>query len=1527
MQVGSDGIVHNGNNLITSFQQLSGLDANHDGVINGAELNGISVWQDANGDGVCQPHEVVSLASLGVTSISLQTNVVSQSISGDIISQTAIATMADGTTREVAAVELNTSNVYTTYVGSYTLTPAIEALPDLKGYGVLPNLRVAMSLDGVLQTAVQNLAQINPSSTAAYDSALQNVLYEWAGVEGVSPQSGGLSDGQKLAFLQSLINNHSTFFGSPVPTIVGQADAVENSWNDVFAALKARILVQTPGSGFDTDFSFDPGTDILVPTKSFSEVIADLQANQPAAASDQLSYWSNALLMLNTSVSDLKQFLTIDPGAISQSLASSVPSLFTPEILAAAASGSLTFVEGQELGNRFPGTVGADLFQVTSAGSILQGLGGGDEFIVANGLGTTEIDEVDNAASPDNVLLLSSASPGQVSVSGDAAGDIILKLADGSSIQLDGMLSHPTQGSEDGADHKGVNLNGTTAFGVQKVLFMDGTVWTAAQLIQTEVANGDGHGNVYGSVTADVFDGHGTFRYEQGNGGGDTFIYNEGYGPLEINEVDSSAAPANVLQLGTGITAANLTIASDASGDVILNENGGGGRVQIDGMLSSGHDGVQTIQFSDGSSWSLQQMRQMLATGTPNNTTLIDVLGDITLDPAGYAHLVTTQGGNDTILFNNGYGAVEINQRDGNAVDDNILQFGNGISASDVTTSGDGRGNIVLTVGSSGDQVQLDAMLLGGSNGVQTIRFADGTIWGAQQIIDQVPASEVSGSNYYQTVAFDKGQGPITTSIYGNGAVVSGSDISSGDVYTQGDARGDLIVKLRSDPNDSLTLAGDLYENGSGLASRLGSINFADGSSINLLTNLTYTWVGTGSQLMLTGTNNVQNVFDLGTGGDLVTEGNSGNTIVFNRGDGHAVVDLNGGTSSVEIASNIARSDVALQSNAAGDLTVDLLDIGDTVTFRGDLDQGVDVYSQLKTISLADGSSIDLSNGDRLLFTEIGTSSNTTLVGSSYGSNLFLLGAGGDTVTTGNGAGAYYGGHTNTFDYGKGDGAASITLGNGTGILSLGAGISASDLSYQSDAAGDLTVSILGDPSDSVTFKGDLDQGVDVYSQLKTISLADGSSIDLSNGDRLLFTEIGTSSNTTLVGSSYGSNLFLLGAGGDTVTTGNGAGAYYGGHTNTFDYGKGDGAASITLGNGTGILSLGAGISASGLIYQADNSTGNLTIIVDGSGDSVVIDNDLYNNWGTPTSQLGELTFSDGTSVNLNQPLTFTWAGTSTNTTLVGSNFGTNAFNLGAGGDQVTFGSGNNVVNYATGDGAATINLNSASGTVAFGTGITAGSLIYQADTAGDLTIKVDGSGDSVVIDNDLYNSWGTPTSHLGELTFSDGTSVNLNQPLTFTWAGTSTNTTLVGSNFGTNAFNLGAGGDQVTFGSGNNVVNYATGDGAATINLNSASGTVAFGTGITAGSLIYQADTAGDLTIKVDGSGDSVVIDNDLYNSWGTPTSHLGELTFSDGTSVNLNQSLTFTWAGTSTNTTLIGSNFGANAFNLDLPRLSWTG
>ena len=53
------------------FEALAALDVNNDGVLTGAELGGLSLWNDANGDGVSEPGEVVPVNVHGIVSISV----------------------------------------------------------------------------------------------------------------------------------------------------------------------------------------------------------------------------------------------------------------------------------------------------------------------------------------------------------------------------------------------------------------------------------------------------------------------------------------------------------------------------------------------------------------------------------------------------------------------------------------------------------------------------------------------------------------------------------------------------------------------------------------------------------------------------------------------------------------------------------------------------------------------------------------------------------------------------------------------------------------------------------------------------------------------------------------------------------------------------------------------------------------------------------------------------------------------------------------------------------------------------------------------------------------------------------------------------------------------------------------------------------------------------------------------------------------------------------------------------------------
>jgi hypothetical protein len=53
------------------YEKLSLYDTNNDRLINGAELNGLSVWQDANSNGIADANEVKTVQELGITEIAV----------------------------------------------------------------------------------------------------------------------------------------------------------------------------------------------------------------------------------------------------------------------------------------------------------------------------------------------------------------------------------------------------------------------------------------------------------------------------------------------------------------------------------------------------------------------------------------------------------------------------------------------------------------------------------------------------------------------------------------------------------------------------------------------------------------------------------------------------------------------------------------------------------------------------------------------------------------------------------------------------------------------------------------------------------------------------------------------------------------------------------------------------------------------------------------------------------------------------------------------------------------------------------------------------------------------------------------------------------------------------------------------------------------------------------------------------------------------------------------------------------------
>ena len=273
-----DGLVHNGSQLITSFSQLTGYDSNGDGVINASdpEFSKLVVWQDLNGDGVCEPGEVFSLSALGITGISIASTNVAQQLGDSDATAVSAVTFADGQTTEIAAVDLNVSNTFTIYTGGDSLSPEVAALPQLKGYGLLTDLQTAAAANPILLRDIQTLLSTSPLAEAAFNSTLEAVLYDWAGAQNQVNAPTDIFSAQKLLFLQSFLDNFGSFFGTVDPHFIGQANFLQSAWNETFAALKARILCQIPESGLSSDFQTDLNDDLLLPAKPLLTITADV---------------------------------------------------------------------------------------------------------------------------------------------------------------------------------------------------------------------------------------------------------------------------------------------------------------------------------------------------------------------------------------------------------------------------------------------------------------------------------------------------------------------------------------------------------------------------------------------------------------------------------------------------------------------------------------------------------------------------------------------------------------------------------------------------------------------------------------------------------------------------------------------------------------------------------------------------------------------------------------------------------------------------------------------------------------------------------------------------------------------------------------------------------------------------------------------------------------------------------------------------------------------------------------------------
>jgi hypothetical protein len=136
---GNHTLLSNGQEASNGFLALKDLDTNADGVINAADqaFASLQVWKDADGDGVTDAGELLSLEQAGVASLKVAyTNSdYSPDAQGNQHLQLGNYTTTSGATRKMDDIWFATETARTQDHETVAVSDAIAALPDLAGMG------------------------------------------------------------------------------------------------------------------------------------------------------------------------------------------------------------------------------------------------------------------------------------------------------------------------------------------------------------------------------------------------------------------------------------------------------------------------------------------------------------------------------------------------------------------------------------------------------------------------------------------------------------------------------------------------------------------------------------------------------------------------------------------------------------------------------------------------------------------------------------------------------------------------------------------------------------------------------------------------------------------------------------------------------------------------------------------------------------------------------------------------------------------------------------------------------------------------------------------------------------------------------------------------------------------------------------------------------------------------------------------------------------------------------------------------
>ncbi|WP_299288283.1 tandem-95 repeat protein [uncultured Tateyamaria sp.] len=610
--------------------------------------------------------------------------------------------------------------------------------------------------------------------------------------------------------------------------------------------------------------------------------------------------------------------------------------------------------------------------------------------------------------------------------------------------------------------------------------FADGVNWQRADVLaalietqQTERAD-----VVFGTALDDVIQGGQGDDDLRGGAGDDRFIFERGDGRDVITDISGTDVVEIRGYLASEMTVSLPVASADtyafdpaARSELVLSFEGGRDEITLrfDGDLN----GVETVVFGDGSTISRAELiTQAIGKGTPFDDVMSGTDENETFEGGAGDDLLRGDGGDDTYIFRRGDGRDVINEA-GSRLDVNTLVLPDHLPGEVriITTDDNFTSDIIVLLG-NGDQVTLENALSTFSARVTTIRFADGTEWGRNEIdnalensvVDSVPrivqgtdgddvieaspvAEILEGGDGYDVYNYTRGDGfdrinDLPDTREGNSLRLNGYTIDEAEYAQLSADKEDLIVRFAG-TEDSIVIDNAFFSTSSsstfsgGVTTRtiwrsIKELIFDDGTvTIDTIGEmLIAAQVSDGDDLIeMTG---LFETVEGGLGNDVFQGDFRDDTLIFNRGDGHDIIrpSDSSGKGTLDIRGYL-ESEVTVTRDVYAErgyiLTFEGTD--DRIELRGDGRVGAGAIDE---VLFAGGVRWSFSQLEaRAVVTNggandgVATDGNDTLVGSNDLSETFEGGLGDDVIEPG-----YRSSRTDTIVYSRGDGVDFVSLGD-----------------------------------------------------------------------------------------------------------------------------------------------------------------------------------------------------------------------------------------------------------------------------------------------------------------------------------------------------------------------------------------------------------------------------------------------------------------------------------------------------------------